>query len=62
MQVFPLNLQYQKVLSDFFKKNSVKAYEFHLMSNPIGDPPCEPIKYWKTSSNIKYLIAIELYL
>ena len=35
MQVFPLNIQYQKVLSDFFKKKSVEACEFHLKSNSI---------------------------
>ena len=33
MQVFPIKLQYQKVLNDLFKKKSVKAYEIHLMSN-----------------------------
>ena len=27
MQIFPLNLQHQKVSSDFFKKKSVEAYE-----------------------------------
>ena len=33
MQVFPLKLQYLNELSDFLKKKSVEAYEFHLMSN-----------------------------
>ena len=33
MQVLPLKLQYQQVLSDFFKKKSVEAYEFNLVSN-----------------------------
>ena len=33
MQLFPLKSQYQNVLSDFFKKKSVEAYEFHLISN-----------------------------
>ena len=52
MQVFPLNLQYQKVLSDFFENKSVEAYEFHLMSNSIV-----------RSTFIKHkLIAIEIYL
>ena len=35
MQVFPLILQYQNVLGDLYKKKSVEAYEFHLMSNSI---------------------------
>ena len=32
MQVFPLNLQYQNEMSDFYEKKRVKAYEVHLMS------------------------------
>ena len=35
MQVFPLKLQYQKILRDFFKNKSVEAYELHLMSKSI---------------------------
>ena len=35
MHVFPLKLQCQKVIGDFFKKKSVEAYELHLMSNSI---------------------------
>ena len=35
MQVFLLNLQNQKMLSDLFKMKSVEAYEIHLMSNSI---------------------------
>ena len=35
MQVFPLKLQYQKVLSGFFKKKSAEAYEIQFMSNPM---------------------------
>ena len=33
MQVFPLKLRYQYVLSDFLRKKSIEAYEFHLLSN-----------------------------
>ena len=32
MQVFPLELQYQNVLSGLFKNKSVEAYLFHLIS------------------------------
>ena len=33
MQIFPLKLQYQNVLSHLIKNNSVEAYEFHLILN-----------------------------
>ena len=33
MQVFKLKLQYQKELSNFFKKESVIPYDVHMMSN-----------------------------
>ena len=33
MQVFPLKIQYLKVLTDFFRNKSVKASEFHMMSD-----------------------------
>ena len=33
MQVLVLKFQYQKELSHFFKKNSVKACEFHMVWN-----------------------------
>ena len=32
MQIFPLKLQYQKVLNDFFKKKVVITYELHIVS------------------------------
>ena len=35
IQVFPLKIQCQKKSSDFFKKKSIEAYEFHLTSNAI---------------------------
>ena len=35
MQVFPLKLQYQKKVSDFFEKKSIEACEFHLTANAI---------------------------
>ena len=31
MQIFPLKLQFQKPLSDFFKNRSEIVYEFHMM-------------------------------
>ena len=48
MHVFPLNLQCQKVLSDFFKKKGVETYQLHLMSTLPCEPPNEPKKYLKT--------------
>ena len=46
MQVFPLKLKYQEVLSDFIKRKYVKAYEFRLMSNILPcNPPCEPKQF-----------------
>ena len=33
LHVFPLNLQYQKVLGEFFKKKSLKVYDFHMILN-----------------------------
>ena len=61
IQVFPLNLQYQKVLSDFFKKKSVEAYEFRLMWNSIVQSTWWG---WKILKNfIKHkVIAIEINL
>ena len=35
MHVFPLKLQTQKKLSDFFKKKSIEAIVFHVTSNTI---------------------------
>ena len=35
LQVFPLNLHYNKVSSDFFKKKSVEVFELHLKSNYV---------------------------
>ena len=33
VQVFPLKIQYLKEVSDFFRKKSEEAYEFHMISN-----------------------------
>ena len=54
MQVFPLKLQYQRVLRNFFKNKGVYAYEFHLMSYFIVRSTLWAIKH--------KVIAIEIYL
>ena len=61
MQVFPLKLQNQNVLSDFFKYKIVEAYEFHLISNSNVR---YTLRAWITLKNlIKHkVIAKKIYL
>ena len=58
---FPLNLQYQKELSDFFQNKRVEAYEFHLMPNSIVRSTLGAWKILKNSIKRK-VICIEIYL
>ena len=61
MQVFTLKLQYQNELSDFLKRKTVDAYEFHLMSNSNVQLT---LWAWKILKNFikNIVIANEIYL
>ena len=62
-QVFPLKLQSQNVLSDFFENKSVEAYEFHLISNSSVQYTLWAYKSLKkTSSNIRLSLSKYTYI
>ena len=63
MQVFPLKLQYQKKINDFFKKKSIETYEFNLTSNAIVRSTLSPQKFLKNLIKSRVIaVEINLYL